>query len=157
VIRATRRLCLATLLLLPLGCATASGPAPVAFATPEAAPLPNATLATSIPLVPGEETTGALQCGQVAWYRIATPTVRPYVVTILGQAQENSLGATATLTVTDAAGRAFGNLLIPVFARAPNWDPRQQPFQPPAPGVYFARIQIDPNGCQRVSYRLSIR
>ena len=103
MIRATRRLCLATLLLLPLGCATASGPAPVAFATPEAAPLPNATLATSIPLVPGEETTGALQCGQVAWYRIATPTVRPYVVTILGQAQENSLGATATLTVTDAA------------------------------------------------------
>jgi len=141
---------------LAAGCAT-SGSAPVAFATPEVAPLPNNSPANSIPLVPGEETTGALQCGQVAWFRIATPTVRPYVVSILGQAQENSLGATATLTVTDAAARPFGNLLIPVFARAPNWDPREQPFQPPAPGVYFARIALDPNGCQRVAFRLSIR
>ncbi len=152
------RLCPVGLLAaFALGCATTGSQGPTDFATPEAAPLPNATLATSIPLVPGEETTGALQCGQVAWYRIATPTVRPYVVSILGQAQENSLGATATLTVTDGAERPFGNLLIPVFARAPNWDPRQQPFQPPAPGAYYARIALDPNGCQRVAYRLSIR
>ncbi|MBL8601175.1 MAG: hypothetical protein JNK72_04570 [Myxococcales bacterium] len=120
-------------------------------------PLPNSTLQTSIPLVPGEETMGALGCGQTAWFRIATPTVRPYIVSILGQAQENSLGATATLTVTDANGAAFGSLLIPVFARAPNWDPRQQPFVPPAPGSYYTRVTLDPNGCQRVAFRLSIR
>lgn len=112
---------------------------------------------TAQPLVPGEETRGALACGQVAFYRIACPDGRPITLRILGQAEETALGATATLTVMAPTGQALGQMIIPVFARSPNWDPREQTFQPPAPGSYVARVQLDPDGCQRVAYRLSIR
>ena len=86
MIRATRRLCLATLLLLPLGCATASGPAPVAFATPEAAPLPNATLATSIPLVPAVD---AVVLGALAPERAArTPSAAEFAARLTAADQQ---------------------------------------------------------------------
>lgn len=125
--------------------------------TNDEAPLPNGAMETAQPMVPGEELNGVLGCGQVAWYRVSMPDARPITMHILGQAQENSLGATATLSVHAPQGQVLGQLLIPVFARSPNWDPRAQPFAPPAPGVYFASVRLDPNGCQRVAYRLSLR
>lgn len=121
------------------------------------AALPNGSMETARPMVPGEELDGSIGCGQVAWYRLSMPDARPVTVHILGQAQENSLGATATLTVHAPQGQPLGQLLIPVFARSPNWDPREQPFAPPAPGVYFASVRLDPNGCQRVAFRLALR
>ena len=124
---------------------------------PDLTPLPNGAMQTAQPLVPGEEITGSLGCGQVAWYRVGATSTRPVTIRILGQAQENALGATATLTVHAGEGTPLGQLLIPVFARAPNWDPREQPFAPPAPGVYFASVRLDPNGCQRVAFRLALR
>lgn len=125
--------------------------------TNDEAPLPNGAMETAQPMVPGEELNGVLGCGQVAWYRVSMPDARPVTMHILGQAQENSLGATATLSVHAPQGQVLGQLLIPVFARSPNWDPREQPFAPPAPGVYFASVRLDPNGCQRVAYRLALR
>lgn len=144
---------------LALGCATTGSvnDARLEPSTNDEAPLPNGAMETAQPLVPGEEINGILGCGQVAWYRVSMPDARPVTVHILGQAQENSLGATATLSVHGPQGQVLGNLLIPVFARSPNWDPREQPFAPPAPGAYFASVRLDPNGCQRVAFRLSLR
>jgi hypothetical protein len=141
------------------GCATtrATSDAMLEPSTNEEAPLPNGSMQTARPMVPGEELTGILGCGQVAWYRLSMPDARPITVHILGQAQEHSLGATATLSVHAPTGEVMGQLLIPVFARSPNWDPREQPFAPPAPGVYFASVRLDPNGCQRVAFRLALR
>ncbi len=145
--------------VLGVGCATTrvTQEASLEASTNETFALPNGAMETAIPLVPGEEITGAIGCGQVAWYRVSMPDARPVTVHILGQAQENSLGATATLSVHAPQGQVLGQLLIPVFARAPNWDPREQPFAPPAPGAYFASVRLDPNGCQRVAYRLALR
>ncbi len=145
--------------VLTFGCATTrvTQEASLEASSNETFALPNSSMETAIPLVPGEETTGAIGCGQVAWYRVSMPDARPVTVHILGQAQENSLGATATLSVHAPQGQVLGQLLIPVFARAPNWDPREQPFAPPAPGAYFASVRLDPNGCQRVAYRLALR
>ena len=47
--------------------------------------------------------------------------------------------------------------LIPVFARSPNWDPREQTFPPVPAGPYLARVTVDPNGCQRLAYRMIIQ
>lgn len=144
---------------LLLGCASSGAvqQATLEASTNEEAPLPNGSMETAQPLVPGEELHGVLGCGQVAWYRVSMPDARPVTMHILGQAQENSLGATATLSVHAPQGQVLGQLLIPVFARSPNWDPREQPFAAPAPGVYFASVRIDPNGCQRVAFRLALR
>lgn len=154
-----KRSTVAVLGALWVGCAStrATQEASLEASTNETFALPNSTMETAIPLVPGEELTGALGCGQVAWYRVSAPDTRPVVMHILGQAQENSLGATATLSVHAPQGQVLGQLLIPVFARAPNWDPREQPFAPPMPGAYFASIRLDPNGCQRVAFRLALR
>lgn len=154
-----KRSMVAVLGALWMGCASTrvTQEAALEASTNETFALPNSTMETAIPLVPGEETTGALGCGQVAWYRVSAPDTRPVVMHILGQAQENSLGATATLSVHAPQGQVLGQLLIPVFARAPNWDPREQPFAPPMPGAYFASVRLDPNGCQRVAYRLALR
>lgn len=146
----------AALIVLGLSLSACASTSSNVYADQQEPQLPNSTMQTAQPLVPGEETTGALACGQVAWYRIACPDGRAMTMRIFGQAQENALGATATLTVVAPNGQAMGQLMIPVFARAPNWDPREQTFQPPAPGTFFARVQLDPNGCQRVGYRLSI-
>ncbi len=144
---------------LMLGCAStgATQEATLEASINDEAPLPNGSMETARPMVPGEELTGVLGCGQVAWYRVSMPDARPVTMHILGQAQENSLGATATLSVHAPQGQVLGQLLIPVFARSPNWDPREQPFAPPAPGVYFASVRLDPNGCQRVAFRLALR
>lgn len=144
---------------LLLGCATtgATQEASLEASINDEAPLPNGSMETARPMVPGEELTGVLGCGQVAWYRVSMPDARPVTMHILGQAQENSLGATATLSVHAPQGQVLGQLLIPVFARSPNWDPREQPFAPPLPGVYFASVRLDPNGCQRVAFRLALR
>lgn len=150
---------IAVLGVLWTGCATTrvTQEASLEASSNETFALPNSAMETAIPLVPGEEITGAIGCGQVAWYRVSMPDARPVTMHILGQAQENSLGATATLSVHAPQGQVLGQLLIPVFARAPNWDPREQPFAPPAPGAYFASVRLDPNGCQRVAYRLALR
>lgn len=142
-----------------LGCASAGATreATLEASIDDEAPLPNGSMETARPMVPGEELDGVLGCGQVAWYRVSVPDARPVTMHILGQAQENSLGATATLSVHAPQGQVLGQLLIPVFARSPNWDPRAQPFAPPAPGVYFASVRLDPNGCQRVAFRLALR
>jgi hypothetical protein len=144
---------------LVLGCAStgATQEATLEASINDEAPLPNGSMETARPMVPGEELNGVLGCGQVAWYRVSLPDARPVTMHILGQAQENSLGATATLSVHAPQGQVLGQLLIPVFARSPNWDPREQPFAPPAPGVYFASVRLDPNGCQRVAFRLALR
>ena len=142
-----------------LGCATTgvTQDATLEASINDEAPLPNGSMETARPMVPGEELTGVLGCGQVAWYRVSLPVMRPVSMHILGQAQENSLGATATLSVHLPQGQVLGQLLIPVFARSPNWDPREQPFAPPSPGAYFASVRLDPNGCQRVAFRLALR
>lgn len=142
-----------------LGCAStgANREATLEASSNEEASLPNGSMETAQPMVPGEEISGVLGCGQVAWYRLSMPDARPITMHVLGQAQENSLGATATLSVHAPQGQVVGQLLIPVFARSPNWDPRDQPFAPPAPGVYFASVRLDPNGCQRVAFRLALR
>ncbi len=155
--RANRRWVLGCACLL--GCATTgvTQEATLEASTNEVASLPNGSMETAQPMVPGEELSGVLGCGQVAWYRVSMPDVRPVTMHILGQAQENSLGATATLSVHLPQGQVLGQLLIPVFARSPNWDPREQPFAPPSPGAYFASVRLDPNGCQRVAFRLALR
>ena len=144
---------------LSLGCSTTGATQNFTLESSPAdgTPLPNGAMQSALPLVPGEEISGTLNCGQVAWYRVGATSQQPMTIRILGQAQENALGATATLTVHSDQGAALGELLIPVFSRAPNWDPREQPFAPPAPGVYFASVRLDPNGCQRVAFRLALR
>ena len=144
---------------LLLGCASTgtTNDATLEASINDEAPLPNGSMETARPMVPGEELNGVLGCGQVAWYRVSLPDTRPITMHILGQAQENSLGATATLSVHSIEGQVLGALLIPVFARSPNWDPRAQPFAPPAPGAYLASVRLDPNGCQRVAFRLALR
>lgn len=119
-------------------------------------PLPNGSPQTAQPLPLGTEIHGAIGCGQVGWYRIEVPNQRPLRVTIHGQAHENALGATATLAVTAMNGLELGRMMIPVFARSPNWDPREQTFPPVPPGPYLARVSVDPNGCQRLGYRMVI-
>ena len=76
---------------------------------------------------------------------------------VFGQALENALGATATLAFVEPSGVELGRLMLPVFARSPNWDPREQHFIAPHPGTFYARVTLDPNGCQRVAYRLTLR
>ena len=118
--------------------------------------LPNSTPQTALPLPIGMEVTGQLGCGQVAWYQIILPDTRPLTMSVHGQALENALGATATLAFVEPAGLELGRLMLPVFARSPNWDPREQHFIPPHPGTFFARVTLDPNGCQRVAFRLTL-
>lgn len=139
-----------------LGCATTTRTVEIENGVQEA-PLPNSTPQTAQPLPLGVEVQGAIACGQVGWYRIEVPSQRPLRVTIHGQAQENALGATATLAVTAINGLELGNMMIPVFARSPNWDPREQTFPPVPAGPYLARVTVDPNGCQRLAYRLTIQ
>ena len=68
-------------------------------------------------------------------------------------------GATATVTFIDPAmgNLELGNMVLPVFARAPNWDPREQQCMPPHPGTYYARVTVDPNGCQRIALRMTLQ
>lgn len=139
-----------------LGCASSAQHVEIENGSQEA-PLPNGTPQTAQPLPLGVEVTGAIACGQVGWYRVEVPSQRPLRVTIHGQAQENALGATATLAVTAINGLELGNMMIPVFARSPNWDPRAQTFPPVPAGPYLARVSVDPNGCQRLAYRLMIQ
>jgi hypothetical protein len=105
----------------------------------------------------GIEVGGILGCGQVAWYRLIVTDARPITMTVLGQALESALGATATVTFVAPTGQELGNMVLPVFARAPNWDPREQSFAPPMPGAYLARVTLDANGCQRVHLRMTLR
>lgn len=140
-----------------LGCATTSTVQNAELPTSSApeAPLPNGTAQAAEPLTPGIERDGSLGCGQSAWYRVTVPGGN-VTLRVLGQAQENSLGATATLTVHALTGQPLGEMMIPVFARAPNWDPREQSFMVPT-GTYLAEVRLDANSCQRVAYRLSFR
>lgn len=144
------------LLCAQLACASSARNVEIENGVQEA-PLPNGSPQTALPLPLGVEVQGAVGCGQVGWYRIEVPNQRALRVTIHGQAQENALGATATLTVTAINGLELGNMMIPVFARAPNWDPREQAFPPVPAGPYLARVNVDPNGCQRLAYRLTIQ
>lgn len=120
-------------------------------------PLPNGTPLTAIPLPTGLEVPGQLGCGQVAWYSLTLSDTRLVTMNVHGQALENALGATVTLAITVPTGQELGRLTLPVFARSPNWDPREQQFQPPAPGQYLIRAAVDPSGCQRVALRLMLR
>lgn len=140
-----------------LGCATTQTVqnAELPASSPNEAPLPNGTAQSAEPLTPGIERDGSLGCGQSAWYRVTVPGGN-VVLRVLGQAQENALGATATLTVHALTGQPLGQMMIPVFARAPNWDPREESFTVPT-GTYLAEVRLDPNSCQRVAYRLSFR
>lgn len=128
-------------------------------AAPAEPPLPNATPERAIPLPMGLEVSGSIGCGQVGWYSLILPASRPLTMRVWGQALENALGATATVTFIDPAmGNAvLGQMVLPVFARAPNWDPREQQFLPPHGGTYYARVTVDPNGCQRVALRLTLQ
>ncbi len=146
----------AALAALVLGCSGAQGASTLGPPPPEP-PLPNGTMATAAMLTRTVESTGALGCGQTAWYSIALASTAPVTVTILGQAQESALGATASVDVVAANGIALGQVLIPVYARSPEWDPREQSFQPPLPGTYYLRVQEDPQSCQRLAFRLLIR
>jgi hypothetical protein len=78
-------------------------------------------------------------------------------MTVYGQGLESALGATATVTFVAPTGQEIGNMVLPIFARSPNWDPREQSFGPPMPGTYLARVTLDPNGCQRVNLRMLLR
>jgi hypothetical protein len=120
-------------------------------------PLPNSTPQTAIPLPVGLEVNGQLGCGQVAWYALTLPETRVLTMTVYGQALENALGATVALAFVAPTGTELGRMTLPVFARSPNWDPREQQFAPPVPGTYLARVAVDPNGCQRVALRLMLR
>lgn len=120
-------------------------------------PLPNGTPQTAMALPVGLEVHGQLGCGQVAWYSLTLPETRIVTMNVHGQALENALGATVTLAFTLPTGQELGRMTLPVFARSPNWDPREQRFQPPAPGTYLVRASVDPNGCQRVALRLVLR
>lgn len=142
--------------MVTLGCASTAPSVVIENGSIEA-PLPNGSPQTALPLPLGREIDGAVACGQVAWYRIDVPSQRPLRATIHGQAQENALGATATLTVTAINGMELGSMMIPVFARSPNWDPREQTFPPVPAGPYLARVSVDPNGCQRLAYRMIIQ
>ena len=141
---------------LLLGCASSTQNAVIENGMEEPA-LPNGSPQTALPMPLGTEVHGSIACGQVGWYRIDVPSQRPLRATIHGQAQENALGATATLSVTAMNGMELGRMMIPVFARSPNWDPREQTFPPVPAGPYLARVSVDPNGCQRVAYRMIIR
>ena len=144
-------------LLLSLLAACASSQSEGTLYQPQAEPqLPNATLQTAAPLTTGVETSGSLGCGQTAWYALPVLTAAPLTMHVYGQALENALGATATLTFVAPNGQELGQMILPVFARSPNWDPREQTFVPPIPGTYYARVTLDPNGCQRVGYRLRL-
>ncbi len=139
-------------------CATASTVHDGVVTTPEPQ-LPNSTPQTAIPLPVGIEFNGSVGCGQTAWFQVILPETRVLTMYARGQALENALGATATVTFIDpAAGMAeLGHMVLPVFAVSPNWDPREQQFLPPHPGTYYARVTVDPNGCQRLGLRMMLR
>lgn len=147
---------IALLLLAPLtACATTGTGA--TFAVEPEPPLPNGTAQTAIPLPVGIEVNGQFGCGQVGWYSLTLPDTRVLTMTVHGQALENALGATVSLGIGEPTGQPLGGMTLPVFARSPNWDPREQQFQPPHPGTYLVRVAVDPNGCQRVAMRLTLR
>ncbi|MFO0608948.1 MAG: hypothetical protein U0324_37625 [Polyangiales bacterium] len=150
-----KRASLPFLLASLASCAT-TGTTPTYAVEPEPQ-LPNSTPQTALPLPTGIEVSGQLGCGQVAWYSLTLPDTRVIAMNVYGQALENALGATVTLAITVPTGQELGRMTLPVFARSPNWDPREQQFQPPAPGQYFVRAAVDPNGCQRVAMRLMLR
>lgn len=147
---------LALLSLLSFAACATTGATPTYAVEPEPQ-LPNSTPQTAVPLPTGLEVSGQLGCGQVAWYSITLPETRVLTMTVHGQALENALGATVSLAFTAANGMELGRMTLPIFARSPNWDPREQQFQPPAPGTYLVRAAVDPNGCQRVAMRLMLR
>jgi hypothetical protein len=144
--------------LLLASCATTTGVYDGTTTTPEPQ-LPNSTPQTAVPLPVGLEVQGTFGCGQVAWFSITLPETRVLTMRVLGQALENALGATATVAFIDPAANMteLGNMVLPVFARSPNWDPREQQFLPPHPGTYYARVTVDPNGCQRIGLRMTLR
>lgn len=139
-------------------CATTTGVTDGVVTTPEPQ-LPNSTPQTAVPLPVGIEVTGSIGCGQTAWFQVILPETRMLTMYARGQALENALGATATVTFIDpAAGMTeLGHMVLPVFAVSPNWDPREQQFLPPHPGTYYARVTVDPNGCQRIAMRMTLR
>ncbi len=147
-----------SLTLLAASCATTHAVPDGVVTTPEP-PLPNSTPQTAIALPVGLEVTGTIGCGQVAWYQVILPATRVVTMRTLGQALENALGATATVTFIDPTANMLelGHMVLPVFAQSPNWDPREQQFLPPHPGTYFARVTVDPNGCQRIGLRMTLR
>lgn len=139
---------------IALGCA---GSPATPLAQPSVVALPNGSMQTAAILTHTQEALGAIECGQTAWYSIALRDTAPVTVSVHGQAQENSLGATVNVSVVAPNGMALGEVLIPVFARSPEWDPREQAFMPPAAGTYYLRVQENPSGCQRLAFRLLIR
>jgi hypothetical protein len=146
--------------LLAASCATTAANPFDGVSSPSAEPpLPNSTPQTAVALPVGLEVTGSIGCGQVAWYQLIVPSPRVITMRAYGQALEHALGATATVTFIDPAmgNLELGNMVLPVFARAPNWDPREQQFMPPHPGTYYARVTVDPNGCQRVALRMTLQ
>jgi hypothetical protein len=119
--------------------------------------LPNGSPQTAAPLPLGIEVAGMLGCGQTAWYQVIAADSAVHTLTVHGQALENALGATVSIAFVDANSVEMGRMMLPVFARSPNWDPREQAFVAPHPGTYYARATVDPNGCQRVNLRVMLR